>query len=383
MMKTLIRKNLIHHKFRYIVTFLVILLVNIFVISSKTIVDEVNLGILDAKYKLGADAIVYSSSEDEKIESVLYNGIPVSTFVSNKFSDELSKIDGVTDVVKRVYLATLEEASCCDSAIQIIAIDYTNDVYLQAIAESKDLKDNEIILGSKINIAIGETVTYFGKEWVVKERLSKTNTGYDLSGFVNISAVKDTSKEYFEKDISEYSSMFFVGTNNAILLKNVLGSQYSKEVNVWIPDRKVAEYTSKIGDVSKILDITTCFIVIIGMLAVFSLGVLGTISRRNEVGTYLLIGKTPLFVRLLFTIEQLIVSLGATFTATGLIFLIKIAFRNALDSLNLPLVDDVGYTLLIALLTGLFGALTSVSSIYFAGISYDESTVSDLIKESS
>ena len=341
-------KNIHHYIFRYGITFVILFLMNIFVFASSIIINGAMDGIEIAKNKIGADLVISSKTEnfDEIAENVMYEGLPQTLFVDKKYEDLIKKDSHVTSVVSRLYLATLKGASCCDDQVQLIATDFSNDFLLATVVDSKELGQNEIILGSKFAANVGEKVKYYGREFVVKEKIEKTGTGYDISGFISYESAKSIMEDKQYEDLygkidKTATSIIFVNSDNPEITKNIIESQYGKALSVYSMNSKLSGYISTVGAIKKIVFILDIFLFIIGFCAIFGITLICTDSRKNECGSLLLLGKTKAFVWGLFTLEQVMICLLSVVTSVIITLCIKSLFIVNIESLvNAPVMNS-------------------------------------------
>ena len=341
-------KNIRHYIFRYGITFAILLLINIFVFASSIIINGAMDGIEIAKNKIGADLVVSSKTEnfDEIAENIMYDGLPQTLFVDKKYEESIKSIPHVTRVVSRLYLATLKGASCCDDQVQLIATDFTNDFLLSTVVKSKELGLNEIILGSKFAAEVGETVKYYGREFVVKEKIEKTGTGYDISGFISYESAKSIMEDKQYEDLygkidKTATSIIFVNSDNPEITKNIIESQYGKCLSVYSMNSKISGYISTVGAIKKLIIVLDVFLFVVGFCAIFGLTLICTDSRKNECGSLLLLGKTKAFVWRVFSLEQVIVCLVAVATSIIITLCVKGLFIVSIENLvNAPIMNS-------------------------------------------
>lgn len=341
-------KNIRHYIFRYIITFVILLLINIFIFASSIIINGTMDGIEIAKNKIGADLVVSSKIEefDKIAENIMYDGLPQTLFVDKKYEDSLRNISHVTRITSRLYLATLKGASCCDDQVQLIATDLKNDFLLSAVVKSKELGENEIILGSKFKAVVGETVQYYGREFIVKEKIDKTGTGYDISGFISYDSARSIMKDKQYSDLygnigENTTSIIFINSDNPEITKNIIESQFGKELSVYSMNSKISSYISTVGAIKKIIILLDIFLFIVGFCSIFGITLICTDSRKNEFGALLLLGKTKAFAWRIFTLEQIIIGLIAVIFSVIITLGIKNLFIISIENLvNAPIVNS-------------------------------------------
>lgn len=385
---TLVYKNIKHYKYRFIFIFLITLVVNFVVLTGHSFISEMQAGINEARNRLGADLVLLpKSAKDIDAESVLFHGTP-STLTMDDITDEISKIQTVNACISRLYLASLAGQSCCDGSVQLIATDITNDFLLSPYMKSKSLSDNEIILGSKFNAKPGDTVKYFGREFTVKEILTKSNTGVDESGFVTMSTARDIMSdpeykdEYFSAFFDNSTSMIFVRTSDAKLTNNVIKSMYGDKVSIYVPDKKIADYTKSMMILSGAISFMNIALVAVGVFAVFCITLISTETRRNEYGSLILLGFKPVRCYLSFVTEHVIIGLCASLCAT-----VMYSMANALwlerisETLSVPVLNTNAFPMILVTITVTAAISASASAISLIKISMTSPSV--LIKEAS
>lgn len=388
---SLYKKNIRHYKFRYILTFLIVLLMNVVIFASAILIDCVENGINRAKNRIGADLVVSSKVDnfDTLAESIMYNGVPNTLFVDKKYIDSIKEMPHVTNVTSRLYLATLDGMSCCDDSIQLVATDLSTDFLLSSWVKSSSIEDNEIILGYKFNVNVGDTVKYFGRDFTVKEKLEKTGTGYDLSGFISYGAAYSIMNDIQYSDLFDgitdnTTSVIFINSDDINTTKNIIESTYYHELSVYSLNNKYAEFMKDINTIKQVVRIICIFLVVISYLSLFAIAAIAIDSRRNEVGSLLLIGKTKTFIGELFIREQLTVCLGAEGLAVVLLLILKGLFTSMMETiLEVAFISNIQTVMIYIILLTLLNIVMSIGSVIFSVIHICKSSPAELIKESS
>lgn len=389
---SVVLKNIRHHRFRYLYIGVLMMLMTVFVISSIVLVSSVKEGIRTAKNKLGADLVVLSGESAGTVspEDILYDGVPQTLRLDSKYCDEIRAIPGISAVVPRLYLATLSGASCCDGQIQLIATDMEDDFLLSSWVDTKDISDDEIILGYQFRNSAGETVRYLGREFRVADVLDKTNTGYDISGFITLNAAKEIIadpeyQEYFGEFGKDDVSMIFVSADDPKTANNIIKSQFGNELTVYASDKKLSEYTGTVNMLQGFVWIVNVLLVIINTISLFAITGIATQSRKNEIGSMMTIGYSKKQISWIFVREQLCVVLAATLAAAVVCFAGKSAAKQMLEyTLSLPMsnVPLAKQAVIIAVLTVINGIIACVSVIVSVR-SVCSAPPAELIKEGS
>ena len=388
MLLTLITKNIKRYRYRYAFIFLITFIINLSLFAGNSFVQEVKTGIDTVRNRLGADIVLLPGDIDDsdvKAEEILFHGCP-STFAMEDITADIEGINAVTECVSRLYLASLGGQSCCDGSIQLIATDISKDFLLNPYTKVKTLNDNEIILGSRSNVEIGGIVKYFGREFVVKDKLSKTNTGIDESGFISFNAahlITDDPKykhTYFDDFTDNSISMIFIKTDDPHLTNDVIKSRFGKKVSVYVPDKKIADYTRSMLILSKSIGLLNVSLMIVGILSILCITLVSTETRRNEFGSMILMGYKPMHCFAYFTSEHVIVTTFASMCA-----LIIHLLTNNLSTLyisrlfNVPVIKGNQWALIVIVfvLTVIF----TMSATTISTMKMNETSPAKLIKE--
>ncbi len=132
---------------------------------------------------LGADVIVVPAQDLSPGFDMILRGIPATFFFDTVTADTLAKVDGVGQVAPRIYLVTLG-ADCCSAPVQLIAINPGDSITLQWLRGNgqKPPGKDEIIVGSGIEGSIGDSLTFYGHQFIIAGRLGPTGT--DVSVFL-------------------------------------------------------------------------------------------------------------------------------------------------------------------------------------------------------
>ncbi len=338
-------KNIRHHRFRYIYIGILTALMTLFIVSSIVLVSGVKSGINTAKNRLGADLVVLPPIEEDEFspEEILFMGLPKTMILEGKYYDAIRNIDGVSACVPRIYLATMPAASCCDGEIQLIATDIKEDFLLGSWTETKELAKDEIILGYQFRGIAGDTVKYLGREFVVKEILGKTNTSYDLSGFISIEAAREIIADpFYEKLFGDFGegdySTLFLNAEDPKTMSNILKSQFGDKITVYATDKRISEYTGTVTLMQGFVWIVNILLVALNALAIFAITGIATQSRKNEIGSMVTIGCPPKQILSIIMGEQTTVVFFATVAAAIAAAALNILFGPMIEvQLKMPL----------------------------------------------
>ncbi len=184
----LIRQNLSRKPVRTGILAVIVFLFSFTLYCGTVIGQGLSQGTRTTAERLGADALFVPYGYDAKVQSSLLRGEPSSFYMDRRFSEEVRQEKGVEKVTAQLFIATLK-ASCCTLPVQLIGIDPETDFVVRpwmASAIDRPMRDDEVVVGSKIVGQVGDTLTLFGKELTIAARLEPTGMGFDTSVFLEI-----------------------------------------------------------------------------------------------------------------------------------------------------------------------------------------------------
>lgn len=179
------------------VCFVALLSASMFVSSILTF--NINDSIAKASERMGADIIVIPKGYEKELQAAMFTGAPSTIYFDRSWTEKLSKVEGVRRASPQLYLATMTDSVCCVGGNQLIVFDEKTDFIVSPwLKEVNDisLEKGQVIVGDKIFLEEGETVTFFDYEMTIKKKMEATNMTYDSSVFMSF----ETAQELLETD---------------------------------------------------------------------------------------------------------------------------------------------------------------------------------------
>ena len=170
--------------------------------GGSVVVMSLRRGLESLENRLGADIIVVPSSAQSKVsfKNMLLQGTTGSFYMNADNLKRTREVEGVEKAAPQVFLASLK-ADCCSVKIQVIGFDPEIDFTVQPwIAEccSKDLELRDVVIGTNVNAAVGETLRIYDENCKVAGRLAPTGTGLDTAVYCSMETM-DLLLEAVEK----------------------------------------------------------------------------------------------------------------------------------------------------------------------------------------
>ena len=338
----LIKHNILHYRLQYrlirriitVATFVSVLALG-FCMNRKTELEK-------ARNALGADIVVLPEGTDTD-ESVLYGGSPVTLKLDASVGEIVKDMDGVSECTERLYLASLEGASCCDACVQVVGVE-EGDFLLKGLTD-ETVSRGAVIVGSRLGLSEGDSVRYFGREFTVTDVLEKSGTGTDLSVYIDISTAQEIVRDYPELGISDTDiSAVFIRTDNAKAVNGMIKSRFGNSVTVAVPDKKTAQYTQEVSLVQSMSFFMVISVMVISCISLGGLFYIHTMHRKTETGSYRLIGFTDREIFKLYCSEACREALMASLYGMGLSVLVMFVFTRGDFMSSWSLVIGIGFT---------------------------------------
>ena len=119
-------------------------------------------GLQSLSSRLGADLLVVPRGYELATQGALLRGEPSTFYMKKEVLDKIRQMPNVSAATPQFFLATLDSA-CCAEEVQIIGYDPDSDFLLKPWMTDQvlQLREGEIIVGSKIISLLGENIFFF------------------------------------------------------------------------------------------------------------------------------------------------------------------------------------------------------------------------------
>ncbi len=182
----LVIKNIVKKPARSVGLMLLVALLSFSLLSGTLLTIGLERGLSTLANRLGADVMAVPAGHEAKIASVLLQGSPNPFYLPNGARNELDDVDGIAQITAQTYVGQ-EMTPYYSQPVQMIGFDATDDFLISAwLDQPRDfqLNDQQCIVGSELNVSIGQTVSFYGKDYQVVARLSETGMAFDATVFV-------------------------------------------------------------------------------------------------------------------------------------------------------------------------------------------------------
>lgn len=351
--------------------------------AGSVIVMSLNSGLNSLENRLGADLIVVPATSRGKIdpEKIYLQGTTGYYYMPAAKLEEVRQVDGVLEASGQVYLASLR-ADCCSVPIQVIGFDPDTDFTIQPWIGQRlktGLAHMELVAGSRVSSAVGESLRIYQQSCPVVARLDATGTGLDTAVYCTmdtmaalLEAARGLNHELkIDGDPAEVVSAIYVKT--ATGTADQVAGKIRQTRNPKVTVLQTRTVTSDVeASLSGVAHTITVLIVCVWALALILLTAAFTLlagERRREFATLRALGMSRRRLAGIALAEALMVSLLGALAGIALALLALLPFSSLIESaLGLPYLKPGWQALLLlgvltALAVCMAGPLASLLSV--------------------
>lgn len=373
-------RNTIRRRSQSLLTVIITALTILTFVISFSVFLIMQDGLSLSQERLGADVIVLPDKAKADAYQTLFTGNPANVYMPKNITEQVAEIEGVELASPQFFTQTLT-SGCCSygEEIRLVGYDGKTDFILKPYFNEQNfdrLEDNQVVLGGKVEAALGNVVALLGKPFTVAGTLYPTGSGMDETIFLNIDVARKLAKEapelqplWAEAQPEDLVSSVLIKTKNGISPDEVVDliSQSGLGVQVAATGETINNVRVQIETISKVI-----FALWLSSLVIAALALIGRFNslareRKKEIGLLRAMGVQKNQVFQLVLSEAWIMSLagGAAGSILGCICMAPILGILG-DAFNLPSGIWTAATALKSGGTGILAALMlgSASSIY-------------------
>ncbi len=299
--------------------------------------------------------------------------------MDKSYIDQINDIDGIENISSQLYL-TSANASCCSVSLQIIGFDPDSDFTVTPWIKkstTKELKHLDVIVGSDLDIFVGETIKFFNIDCNVISKLDKTGTNLDTSVYTNNETIKTLIQSSIDSGMNEFSDIDPEQIISCILIKTKTNSDNMSIANIIknrLPDTKAYITKDMISDIAKNLSGTTniiSFLIIaiwlLGFIILFITFSINISERKKEFAIIQMAGASKIKMTKLIIIESLLLTISGSLLGLGIGLTCIIPFDQLIQTnIDIPfLLPDISTLLILScmvIITEIFAGI--ISAIY-------------------
>ena len=346
----LIAANLRNRPHRNIATIIAFAIIAATLFSAQYLMSGAQQSLDAGMTRMGADILVVPAEYNARAETVILMGEPSTFFFNDSGFEKISKITGVAKASPQIFVATLFGQACCSAAVQIIAIDPSNDFTVSTwLKENPGVRmgKDDSIVGSKITGDIGSDLLFYGHTFHIVGRLAQTGMGVDMAVFTR------TEDAYMMADESGIKAVRKLtiprGMVSAVLVKLEPGTSQTavaSEIHAKIPETKtitpnglLSSVTLQLGAITRLLYGSTLGVTIVSIPLLGFISAMVAYERRREVAILRALGATKAYVVRLMLAESFSISIVGGLIGIGAAAVILVFFQDFIAvSLKIPFI---------------------------------------------
>ena len=373
-------RNIQRRPFRSCCLIIIIMLFSATLFGGSVLMKNLSLGISGMANRLGADILVVPYGYEKNLEVALLRGEPSSFYLKADLIDKIKLIKGVEAVSPQLFIASLN-AGCCTSKVQLIGFDQESDFVIKPWLQtqlSQPLINNQVVVGSKITVNVGEEIKFFNHPFKVAAKMDSTGMGFDTSVFMTIPTAQLLMKEanLIEGDtehFTNYVSSIFVKVDPDYQPKDIVNQimpKYAIDYNIdFVMTKGMLSNISKwLTGFSTIVYSLSAIFWVLAIIVIFVIFSSSLNERKREISLLRILGASRSDLVKMLLRESLIISaLGgiAGIVIAGVLiyaFSLLICQSIGLPCMNISITDGLIYALMVFMLTLIIGPLSSIYS---------------------
>ena len=336
-------------KLRFVGTVVIVAVLTFSLLTGGLILFSLKNGIRCLGERMGADLMIVPLGYEGSAEGILIKGEPSYFYLEREALDELSKaeIEGIDRISAQFYL-TSSNQGCCDIPVQFIGIDESTDFTVNPWiremygTQAALLSDNQIIVGSDIDIPESGEIRFFEKYFKVSAQLEETGTGLDQAVFANMNTIQvlfDAAKNKgftFPDDINPDRGI------SSIMIRVKDGyeaSQVKHDIRSKFDGFQVIETRSMtnsiesgLGGFKVLLYLLLSILLILTVIILEVTFALSINERKDRYNLMKMLGATDKQIRKLILKETLIISIIGSVAGVSLVSIVLFPFKTLISS---------------------------------------------------
>ncbi len=386
--------NLTHRAFRSGCLLFLVALLSFALFSGSVIAGSLTNGIDSMSRRLGADLMIVPQGYEKDAAGALLRGEPSTFYFDGAMKDKIASVKGVKEVSPQLFISSFSH-ECCSWPVQLIGFDPKTDFAITPWLTGqlkKTLGDFEIVIGSSVDAQVGETLSFFDRDYLVIGQLEKTGMGFDTSVFMNMDSAWVAAADYTrlggfiqheENSISSLIVNVEAGVKVLDVNTEILRLYGDEGIDVILSQNLLRNISSGLDSLPLILGGLSLLLWLLAagvLAAVFSLSIH---ERKREFAILRAIGATRKKLSGIILLEASYISLAGSvaglFLASLFLFPYSASISKAIDAPYLQ--PGLGILVLYALGSLVLAFLTGPAAAAFSAIKIGRSETYTMIRE--
>lgn len=344
--------------------------------------ESLDLGENYMSGRMGADIMVVPRGCALKLQNTLLRSESNTFYMKENLIGKLSEVSRVEKISPQLFIGSLN-ASCCTVPVQLIGFDPNTDFTIKSWMtkiDSNKLGLGEVIIGSRVNAAVGSDIWLFGQPLKVAATLDDTGMGFDSSVLMTIETAKrmiETSEQAAVHPAGsgkEQVSALFIkltSVSDASEAAKAILSEYP-QTDVVILNDMMDNIKTQVKNIKGLIYSFQGFLWVSAVLILTVIYAFAANERKREFGLFLALGATRRKLANLLIAETLLISiLGALIGVVAASFIMFEFSMLIAISLGIPYMKPTiesvfrlaAMSMLITVLTGIIACIYSLKRI--------------------
>jgi putative ABC transport system permease protein len=344
--------------------------------------ESLSLGKNYLSGRMGADIMVVPRGYALELQNTLLRSESNTFYMKQNIADKILEMPAIEKVSPQLLIGSLN-ASCCTVPVQLIGFDPKTDFTIKSWMtkiDSSKLSFGEVVIGSRVNAAVGSDIWLFGQPLKVAATLDDTGMGFDSSVFMTIETAKHMIETSAEAAVhpagigkEQVSALFVKLTSESEVSRasKTIISEYP-QTDIVILNDMMKNIRDQVNNIRGLAYGIQWLLWIVSILILTVIYTFTANERKREFGLLLVLGATRKKLESLLMTETMIISLLGALLGVIAASFIMFEFRMLIAiSLGIPYIQPTidltiklaAMSILISVLTGLIACIYSLKRI--------------------
>lgn len=382
--KSLPFRNLAGKPVRTAILILLTALLSLTVFGGTLMITSLKTGLHSLESRLGADIMVvpYEATTKSNLENIVLQGATGYFYMDNNKYQKILEREGIGQVSAQFFLASAS-SGCCSTAVQIIGFDPDTDFTITPWIKKSygnDLQKYDVVVGNNLNLFVGDTVTFYGKECHVAAKLDKTGTSFDTAVFTNKETIKALIQSSLDLKMNTFQNIDPEQVVSCVMINVAEGytvEDVVNDINIHVQKVKAIRTKEMISGISDSLagvsDVIGILIAVVWMLGIVILLLAFTMSvneRKKEFAVLRVMGASRNQLAGIVMQEALLTCLAGSVIGIAVGLLVILPCNQLIEEqLNLPFLlpetgNIIGYVISAVAVSVIAGSIAAAASAF-------------------
>jgi putative ABC transport system permease protein len=326
--RKLITSGIRRRFFRNVATIACFAFISGIILSAGFLVAGAESGVQAGLDRLGADVYVIPLDPWARNSGFFMTGRTSELYFDLSMTDDIRSTPGVASASPETYVGHIDNVSWCEYSVLVLGYEPETDFVIHPLLvepTQSPQSNGEVIVGSLVDRATGDTLELYGHEYVIHGKMETTGFAVDNSVFLTLDDAFALAREsenwptpltLKDGDISAVLVRVdrAYGTDKAVLYISSL----NPGTLAFPMSRLGEELTGQLVTTSQMLYLTITSVILVSLPLVALIAIMGANERRREIGILRALGGTRSFIfRLFFSETVFLAFIGSLLGVIG------------------------------------------------------------------